>query len=432
MSKLGFFQELGRDYLEAIEGAVGCPIDAKYPGLSFDSRDLQATLHRFYRKWALRASQLRSGYVDFGLEENHGQTITEGVSIEHPLRPQMRDDVGIFLMCQITDATKIRSILMFADAVFFWDPFEMSLSNGTFNADIAELGLAYLMPLRPLIKAGLVIPAQMAFVHQGQDLQAERAYFPTTLMWQAALGMEEYAQRRSDTSNGEFKLSVPEGILHSQGYLGHAENKAASLFLPDVMVPMMDWSNFPSYQAFCTKLDRDLFPRQLEYRHKVNVFESGFILDPAQITNDMIVDLRGRDLIFKKFRQTVLKSIEDYENAVADHPRTEFIQEFNINMQQAFVDLKASALVSNTWKEYVDESRSFSSSVVTKIASSPLLGKEVWKDMGEAFESASVSSVGNLLASSLKTYSRYRNTKILMDFAGAIRENHREENIVSI
>lgn len=429
------FEQLGRDYLDAIEGAIRYRLDAEYTGITFELADLTATLQRFYEKWSSESEGLRSGYVNYGAELDGDETTRDlhtADEIEIPLRKQCKDDPGIFIMMSLNDSDRIRSILMFADSVLFWDPFEEAVGRGFIDHGEAAWGLSMLRPLRPLIAAGLVVPAQLAQTRAVKTEEARSVDFPPTLMWQGALGAEEFERRLSPLGKEDFSLSVPEGPLRSNGWLGHAENKVASLFLPDIVIPLMNYDRLGSYQKFCRSIDSDLKSREIEYTHKSLAFETGFLLDPDKLTNEALLELRDRDVIFSELRATILETVERYEDAVAAGASASFIEEFNIRLQEGFRDLKAKALVSNTWKEFVDEGQSLSSHFLMKVVTTPLRSKELFADMIESFGDAATSSAANLAVASLKTYSRYRNTKVLMDFAGAIRSSHDDETTISI
>jgi hypothetical protein len=251
-------------------------------------------------------------------------------------------------------------------------------------------------------------------------------------MWQGALGKEEFESRLTTLADGNLNLPVPEGPLESKGWLGHAENKVASLFMPDIVVPLMDYDMLGSYQKFCVSIDNDLKAREVDYVHQSLAFETGFLLDPEKLTNDVLLDLRGRDFIFEELRSTIVETVEAYEDAIATGASATFIEEFNIRLQKGFSDLKAKALVSNTWKEFVDERKSLSSRFLTKVVSAPLRGKEMLSDLYETSLDSTTTSVANVVVASLKTYSRYRNTKVLMEIAGAIRDHHDEGTSTSI
>src|SRR3546814_13906364 len=94
------------------------------------------------------------------------------------------------------------------------------------------------MSLLPLIKAGLVVPAQLARTRAPASDGSQPAGFASNLMWQAALGPEEFEKRVQLVSDTEYELPVPEGPLGAQGWLGPAENKVASLFLHDLVIPI--------------------------------------------------------------------------------------------------------------------------------------------------------------------------------------------------
>lgn len=436
MSAKTRFKELGHAYLDQIEGALGCRIDAVYVGKEFELADLTATLKRFYGSWSPESEGLRSGeVVDWSdepeVDDGSPPELHSAEKIEVPLRSQCRNDPGIFIIMGIRDDAQIRSLLMFADAILFWDPFEQAIDrSGSIDQGVAELGLAYLRPLRPLIEAGLVVPAQVARTAMGGD--SIRANFAPNLMWQGALGNEEFEKRVRNINAEEYQLSVPEGPLAARGQLGHAENKVASLFLPDIVIPLMDYEDLSSYQKFCKNIDRGLKSRELDYFHKSLAFETGFIIDPDKLTNESLLDLRQRDVIFSTLRKTIIEAVANYEKAVAAGTSADFIQEFDIELKTAFQDLKSKALVSNTWKEFVDESKSFSSRLTTKIFTAPLHGKQMVGDWFESLNDTAPTSVANLLVASLKTYARYRNTKILMDMCGAIREHSEDKSVISV
>src|SRR3546814_775831 len=158
------FKNLGREYLAAIEGAIGCPVDAAIKGKTFELADLTATLRRFYDNWSPESSGLLSGSVLYTDDPEDGfRDLNSASEIEIPLRSQCKHDPGIFIMMGLRDLDRVRSLLMFADAILFWDPFEEAIRDGrSIDRGVAETGLAHLMSLRPLIKAGLVVPAQLA------------------------------------------------------------------------------------------------------------------------------------------------------------------------------------------------------------------------------------------------------------------------------
>lgn len=426
------FEKLGREYLAAIEGAIGCRLDAEYTGLTFQLADLTATLQRFYENWASESEGLRGGYVDFWRKPTGSRKDFHlANAIEIPLREQCKNDPGVFMMMQLNDPERIRSILMFADAVLFWDPFEEAVGTGSIDSGVSGLGLSMLKPLRPLIAAGLVVPAQLAQTRVSNKTEANGVSFPNGLMWQGALGKEEFEKRLTSRSDGDLELHVSYP-LESRGWLGHAENKVASLFLPDIVIPLMDYDSLSSYEQFCISIDQGLKAREVDYVHKSLAFETGFLLDPEKLTNGVLLDLRGRDYIFEELRSTIVDAVKAYEDAIATGASGTFIEEFNIRLQKGFQDLKAKALVSNTWKEFVDERKSLSSRFMTKVVSAPLRGREFMSDMRESFVDSSTTSVANIAVAALKTYSRYRNTKVLMDVAGAIRDHHDVSTSTSI
>lgn len=430
------FKKLGRDYLAAIEGAIGCRLDADYPGKSYRLADLTAALRRFYGDWGLESSSLQSGFADYGDEPGglgscHKVHLAD--EIDAPLRRRLKNEPGIFIMMNLDEPDRVRSLLMFADALLFWDPFEEPVGHGTIGSDSAAYCLSMLKPLRPLIEQGLLVPAQLAQtrVENGGD-EPLGVDFPFCLMWQGILGQEEFEKRLRVLGEGEFSIDVPEGPFAAKGMLGHADNKLASLLLPDVVIPLIDYDDLSEYQAFCRSIGSPLKAREIEYIHKSLSFETGFLLNPAKLTNDLLLELRDRDDIFAELRSTILTAVERYEEAVTTGASARFIDEFNVRLQEGFRELKAKALVSNTWKEFVDESRSFSAHFLVKVFSAPLRGQDVLSDFLEAISSASTTSVANIAVASLKTYARYRNTKVLMDVASSIRETHDKGTRITI
>ena len=427
------FKELGRDYLDAIEGAVGCRLDANYPGKTYELKDLTATLRRFYAKWSSESAGLVPGHVDYGdglIEKSTDFHLAD--EIEVPLRQSCKNEAGIFIMMRPTRPDRVRSLLMFADAILFWDPLEEAAARGVIDGGVASLALSMLIPLRPLIAAGLVVPAQVAQTRVSDQDEALGVGFPTGLMWQGALGMPEFENRLTQVGADELALSVPEGPFASHGWLGHAENKVASMFLPDIVIPLMDYDTLSSYQKFCESIDGGLKAKEVEYVLQSLAFETGFLLDPEKLTNDVLLDLRDRDAIFAELRSTIIDAVASYEDSVATGHSASFIDEFNARLAHSFRDLKAKALISNTWKEFVDESKSLSSRFLVKSLAAPLTGKGIVSDWFETLTDASVTSVGNIAVASLKTYTRYRNTKVLMDLSGAIRENFDEGTAIEI
>lgn len=435
MSFKKHFKEIGLAYLGAIEGAVGCPIDANYTGKTYLISDLNATLQRFYSEWSTESISVRYGEVidkNIGGEDKSIGNLNSAASIDNGLREKCRDDPGIFFIMNLKDIEKIRSLLMFADAIFFWDPFEETFSQkNQIDSGVAGLGLSLLAPVRSLIAEGLLIPAQIGMTKSSESEQAEGVEFDSQLMWQGALSPKEFVNRLTDTSEKKYELSVPEGILAAKGYRGHAENKMASLIMPDVVIPVMDYESISKYEEFCKNSDRHLTYRELEYIYQSLPFETGFILDPTKLTNEILLDLRERDSIFCAMRTAILTAIENYEKHIGEDDAAKFIQEFNVEIQSAFRELKEKALVSNTWKEYVDESRSFSTRFLAKSIPN-LVNGTVISDMMESLTNSGITSIGNVLAASLKTYSRYRNTKIFMDVAASIRESHSQNDIVRV
>jgi hypothetical protein len=321
---------------------------------------------------------------------------------------------------------------MFADAILFWDPFDEAVDSGTIDRVVAEFALDDLRPLRPLIAAGLVVPAQLARTRVAEIEGSIQAKFVANLMWQAALGVDEFNKRLTWINKDKYRLAVPEGPLAAKGWRGHAENKVASLFAPDIVIPHMDYRSLSSYQTFCKSIDDGLRAREVEYFHKSLAFETGFLLDPEKLTNLILLELRKRDSIFVALRNTVVNAMDRYEESVSSGGSAAFVEELNIELQDAFRELKARALVSNTWKEYVDESRSFSTRFMAKVFSAPLHGKLMFADWFESFSDAASISVANVMVASLKTYARYGNTKVLMDMAGAIREHHEAGTTIAI
>ncbi|MEP3422888.1 MAG: hypothetical protein ABJN35_14200 [Erythrobacter sp.] len=432
------FRELGQSYLAAIEGAIGCRIDAEISGKTYELADLTATLRRFYEVWSPDSIGLRTGWLDIGdgpPSYSEGPDLHSASEIEIPLRDKCRHDPGVFVMMTLKDMDRVRSLLMFADAILFWDPFEEAIeADAIIDSGTAQLGLAHLKPLRPLIKAGFVVPAQLARTRQSAETGTVPAGFAPNLMWQAALGSEEFNARVEFISDDEYELTLPkpDGLFASKGWLGHAENKVASLFLPDIVIPLMDFDSMSSYQQFCKSIDKDLKAREMQYVHQSLAFETGFILDPTKLTNEILLELRERDEIFVELRRAIIQAVEHYEDNIENGHSSSYIEEFNIAIGEAFRELKSRALVSNTWKEFVDESRSFSSRFLAKEFSAPIHSKAIFDDVIETAADAAVTSVANIALASLKTYGRYRNTKILMDVSGAIRENHESEKPVSI
>src|SRR3546814_18572201 len=89
-------------------------------------------------------------------------------------------------MMGLRDLDRVRSLLMFADAILFWDPFEEAIRDGrSIDRGVAETGLAQLMSLRPLLKAGIVVPAQLARTRAPASAGSPPAGFAPTLMWPA-------------------------------------------------------------------------------------------------------------------------------------------------------------------------------------------------------------------------------------------------------
>jgi hypothetical protein len=420
------FQQLARAYLDAVEGAVGCRIDAGYTGKTFVLSDLTATLKNFYSEWSPESTGLKSGEI-IGLNEHPRGTkhLHSAQSIDVPLRSRCINEPGIYIIMDIQKPDRIRSILMFADVVLFWDPFELAIRDtGWISKDDAELALSYLMPLRPLIAAGLLVPAQVARTRAPGTDGSTRAEFASNLMWQGALGAEEFERRTKHISSEKYQLSVPEGPFAARGLLGHAENKIASLFLPDIVIPLIDYQEFSTYDDFCESIDRGLKSREIEYFRKSLLFDTGFVINSENISNELLLELRERDILFATVRETILKAVEGYEAAVQDGLSASFIEEFNVEIQNAFRSLKEKAIVSNTWKDYVDQSKTLSTNFVAKILTSPLRGKSMIKDSTETLIDTAIGSVANVALASLKTYTRYKNTKVLLDVVGAIRDNH--------
>src|SRR3546814_4028632 len=115
------FKNLGREYLAAIEGAIGCPVDAAIKGKTFELADLTATLRRFYDNWSPESSGLLSGSVLYTDDPEDGfRDLNSASEIEIPLRSQCKHDPGIFIMMGLRDLDRVRSLLMFADAILFW------------------------------------------------------------------------------------------------------------------------------------------------------------------------------------------------------------------------------------------------------------------------------------------------------------------------
>lgn len=420
------FRELGEAYLSAVEGAIGCRVDADYPNKTFQLADLAATMHRFYDEWAPTAEGLATGtLVGEGSMSVGPGDLHSAREIKPKLRDACVDEPGVYFIIQLDMPKRIRSLLMFADAILFWDPLENSFLRHGVDSEIVAEALGYIRELRPLIAEGLVVPAQLARAREPGVAPTIETSFEDTLAWQSALGKDGFESRTVPTVPGSFELTVPEedGYLAIAGLRGHSENKWASMLLPDVVVPLMDYSSLGDYQAFCKSLDASIAPHELKYMHESLAFESGFLIDSDKIDNAMLIELRDRDAIFHTLRKTIVEAVQEYETQLAAGQGGKFIRIFNERLQNAFRDLKEKAIVSNTWKEFVDESRTFSGKVLAKVATAPLAGKALAADMFEAATSNGVTSAGALMAASLKTYARYRNTKVLMDFAGAIRDN---------
>lgn len=429
------FKRLGQAYLTAVEGAVGARLDAGYSGKTFEFADLAATLRRFYVDWAPRVDGLSAGEVVLTSEGTRASwtNLHSADTIAPPLRDACRGSSGIYLMARLNDPDRIRSLLMFADAILFWDPLEESFRGGGLDTGIVDFALQELRELRPLIAAGLVVPAQLA---RAKTDDAERgtitSHFANTLMWQGVLGHEVFNRSVQPIGEDTFEVEVPSELMTAKGYLGYAENKLAATFLPDLVVPLMDYSSLSSYQGFCRGLDEQLQARQVLFAHQSLAFETGFLIDPEKLDNEKLLELRERDVVFRKFRDTVASSVQHYENELATGHGAKFVSTFNSQVQRAFADLKDAALVSNTWKEFVDERRSLSTRILAKVAEVPLTGKILFNELHEVVADASATSAGNLLAAAYKTYSRYRNTKVLLDFVAAVREVHDEDDSIEI
>lgn len=429
------FRKLGEAYLAAVEGAIGCRVDADYPNKTFQLADLAATMHQFYEEWAPTADGLTTGVlVGEGSMSNGQGDLHSAREIKPKLREACEDEPGIYFIIQLNMPKRIRSLLMFADAILFWDPLENSFRQQGVDSEIVALALDYIRELRPLIAEGLVVPAQLARARKTGEAPTIATSFEDALAWQSALGKEGFESRTVATGPDSFELTVPEkdGFMAIAGLRGHSENKLASLLLPDLVVPLMDYSSLGDYQDFCVSLDATITPHELKYVHESLAFDSGFILDPDKIDSAMLIELRDRDAIFHALRQTLVDAVQEYETQLAAGQGAMFIRIFNQRLQNAFRELKEKAIVSNTWKEFVDESRTFSGKVLAKVATAPLTGKAIAADMFEAAASNGVSSAGALMAASLKTYVRYRNTKVLMDFAGAIRDKQPTPGPISI
>ena len=426
MSSKARFKAVGQAYLAALEGAIGCPIDADYPGKTFDLADVAATLRRFYLEWAPQTEGLSQGtaVMRYGNRKEHWSDLHTASGIAPPLRDQTVTESGIYIVTQLNNPERIRSLLMFADAILFWDPLEESFRGDRLDSEIVSTALAHLQPLRSLIAEGLVIPAQLARSHRAEDEDTERTHFENTLMWRGALGKDRFSASHTETGPNTFEVEVPPAMRTAKGFLGYAENKLAAMFLPDVVIPLMSYDSLSDYQEFCRNIDDELQAREVRFAHESLAFETGFIINPERLDNSLLLELRDRDVIFSTFRSTVVEAMRRYEEEVATGHATDFLPVFNETLQAAFRDLKDKALVSNTWKEFVDEQRSFGGRILAKVATTPLTAQTLLQDLAEAAKEGSISSAGNLLAATFKTYSRYRNTKLLMDLAGAVREVH--------
>ncbi|MBO9623925.1 MAG: hypothetical protein J7500_14545 [Sphingomonas sp.] len=436
MDSAKHFKKLGQAYLDAVEGAVGCRLDADYHGKTFAYADLTATLRRFYLEWAPVVENLSTGQVYLNAEgaRQEWMKLHSADSISPRLRESCRTTSGIYLVDRLQHPERIRSLLMFADAILFWDPLEDAFRGGRLDPAIVDFALAELRAVRPLIAAGLVVPAQV--IRAKTDTETLdgtiRSQFAENLMYQGALGRDAFKQAAKTIEDGSFEVDVPSEMMTAKGYLGYAENKLAATILPDVVIPLMNFNSLSSYQDFCKALDEQLLARQIEFVHQSLAFETGFLIDPDKLNNEMLLELRERDVIFRSFRETVLQSVQRYEDELATGHGAKFITTFNAEMKKAFADLKEAAHVSNTWKEFVDERRSLSTRIVAKVAEHPLLGKHLFDELGEVALDAGATSLGNLLAAATKTYKRYRNTKILMDFAASVRKVHEEDDVITI
>lgn len=430
------FKNLGQAYLAAVEGAIGCRLDAGYHGMTFALADLAATLRRFYLDWAPAVEGLSTGKVFLNSEKARQEwmDLHSAEAITPPLRESCHATSGIYLVDRQRYPDRIRSLLMFADAILFWDPLEDAFRGGGLDSGIVDFALAELRAVRPLVAAGLVVPAQV--IRARTDTETEngtiRSAFAENLMYQGALGRDAFKQATQKAADGSFEVDVSFEMMTAKGYRGHAENKLAATLLPDVVVPLMNFSSLSTYQGFCKALDEQLLARQVEFVHQSLAFETGFLIDPDKLNNEKLLELRERDVIFQAFRETVLSSVQRYEDELATGHGAKFITSFNAEMTKAFADLKDAAHVSNTWKEFVDERRSLSTRIVAKVAEHPLLGKHLFDELSEVALDAGATSVGNLLAAATKTYKRYRNTKILMDFAASVRDVHEDDDVISV
>lgn len=415
---------IGKQYIASIEEAIGGELKPENEGLRFSYEALFSSIEVFYETWSLRSEKETQLFWD----EADGRPTPCEISdeIQSPVRDQIAEKAtpGIYLLFQIDQQVEIKSTLMFADAILFWDPFELILADnqGSKSGFDVELTLGLLYGLRDLILEGLVVPAQVraSRIGLGNGILLH-SQFEVPLMIQGALGLKAFNDRVTTSSNSD--LTIKADLEEMKGYRGHAENKFVQMMMPDIAVPMMDQGIREEYLDFCSNLEKPALWREIEYFTRSLSFESGFVIDGTKLDGKQLIELRKNDSIFEAFRSAITDAVEDYEKALKEGYSVNFITEFNIRIADEFKKLKAAGTVSNIWKYYIDESKSFSKKIVAKVSEHPFDPGSILHDVQDHFGDIARPSIVNLVAGCLKTYTRYRNTKLFLEVAACIRDN---------